>query len=234
MTAERLGTFLAVALIVTVMTPMNALAQGSGEWTVETGALAGYHSNFFFRGPGTFAPSTRMLNFYVSGEGEFRRSSGRYTVLFNAGAVRTGDIANGNHVSLLGGLEYRRGVNRLTGEFFLLPNRVYDDEGDGVFFDTIGTEFEYRRVLAPGLWVRGNYTIESWRFDPIRRARDSTTHDLAGAARFPLSDRYGVRGTFYYGVRNARTAPEHRATQIGTCSTRSVNCGPPIAWPILS
>ncbi len=129
MTARRLGVFLAAALFVTAMTPMNGLAQDTGDWTLEAGALAGYHANFFFRGPGTVAPSTTMLNFYVTGEGEFRRSSGRYTVLFNAGAVRTGDITNGNHVSLLGGLEYRRGPNRLTGEFFLLPNRVFEARG---------------------------------------------------------------------------------------------------------
>ena len=180
--------------------------EGRRVWTVEAGALAGYHSNFFFRGEGAPAPSTTLFNPYVTGEGEFRRPSGRYTVLFDAGAVRTGDISNGNHFSLLGGLEYRRGDNRLTGEVFLLPNRVYDDEGDGSFFDTVGTAFEYRRVLGPGLWVRANYEIELWRFDPDLATRDSTTHDLNGSFRFPVSERVGIRTTVYYGLRSAKSS----------------------------
>ncbi len=202
-----------VALLLFI--PTRALAQEERRvWAVEAGALAGYHSNFFFRGEGVPAPSTTLFNLFVNGEGEFRKPSGRYTVLFDAGAVRTGDISNGNHFSLLGGLEYRRGANRLTGELFLLPNRVYDDEGDGSFFDTVGTAFEYRRVLGPGLWVRANYEIELWRFDPDLSNRNSTTHDLNGSFRFPINERLGVRTTVYYGARSAED-PRYNFASLG-------------------
>jgi len=206
---------LCAGLLAVALGPADAIAQeGRGAWMFETGALGGYHSNFFFRGEGLTAPSTTMFNIYANAEGEYRKGANRYTFLFDVGAVRTGDISSGDYYSLLSGLEFRRRSNRVTGEFFLMPNRVYDDEGDGVFFDSLGTELQYRRVLGPGLWVRADYGLELWRFDPVDAERDSTTHDLSGSVRVPLSERVGVRGSFYYGIRIAE-AERYNFNSVG-------------------
>ncbi len=204
-----------LAAVVFVLFPGPALAQSQeSDWLVEVGTLFGSHSNFFFREEGPSAPGTSLFSVYTHGEREIEASPGRFTVLFDLGAVRTGAIQNGNYFSLLGSLEFKRGPNKLSADLAVLPNRVYVEEGDGVFFDSTGTEFEYRRSLAPGMWVRGKYELEVWRFDPVQADRNSSTHELSGGIRVPLNERTGLRGTLIYASRGA-TDPRHNYGSTG-------------------
>ncbi|MCH7825780.1 MAG: hypothetical protein IH849_13350 [Acidobacteria bacterium] len=193
-----------LAAVVFVLFPGGALAQSQErDWLVEVGTLFGYHGNFFFRGEGPSAPGTNLFSVYTHGEREIKASPGKFKVEFDLGAVRTGDIQNGNYFTMLGSLEFKRGPNKLSADLAMLPNRVYEEEGNGVFFDSTETEFEYRRSIAPGLWVRGKYEFKVWRFDPVQADRDSTTHKFSGGIRVPLSERAGLRGTLIYASRGA-------------------------------
>lgn len=191
---------LASALLAALAT--SAGAQEGHSWDLEVGAFFTHHSNFFFRGEGQPRPQADLFSVYAHGERERKIGGGKLEVHFDLGGVETDDIEGADHVNAEVGGRFRRGSNRFSGETYMSPNQVYFDE-DGVFFDLLGVELGWRRDLRRGLWVGVEVELESWDFDPVENARDSTNQELSASLRYPLAERFGVRGTVIYETRDA-------------------------------
>jgi len=201
---RRICFFLLIAAV--GLLPVGlAVAEKPSGWDLEVGGFFTHHSNFFFRGGGQPAPSANLLSVYAHGEQERKIGRGRLDYHIDLGAVETGDIAGADHMNAGVGGRYRQGRNRFTSEIVSVPNQVYFDE-EGVFFDLLGLELGWRRDLGPGLWAGVELGLETWDFDPVQDLRDSTNRKLSASLRYPLNERYGLRGTLLYEDRNADSA----------------------------
>lgn len=213
MTVRRVLLILVPSLLL-VAFPGPVRADGDRPWTLELGAMFGHHNNFFFRGPGSPAPEETLFTVYAAGEKEKRVGRGKVTLLFDAGAIQTEDIAGADHYRLTLGGEYKRGATKLTGEYFSSPNRVYFEDAEGIFYDLSGVELGVRRGLKPGLWVGAEVEIERLSFDAAERGRDATARELAASIRFPLGARAGLRLTAMVESRDAEL-PQYDLTGTG-------------------
>lgn len=188
-----------------ILIPAGSQAADPEPWELEAGLLAGYHSNFFFRGNEP-APEDNLLWAYFQGEKEVRAGKGKWAFEFGVDAFQNQDIGEADHVGLRLETGYKRGPTRATAELVHKPSQVFSEDGDGTFFDQSGVELEVRHSLRYGLWVGGSVEYEQWDFDAQQDGRDSDGIGVSLSLRYPIGERYGVRGTVLYEDRNADVA----------------------------
>ena len=201
MIPENKSAWLLLLLALVVSGPARAAEEK--DWYLVLEAMPGYHSNYFFRGEGAPAPDTNLFSLYALGEKEKRVGRGKFTFGWDVGQVWVLDIDNADYFDLNMGLEYQRGASKWSGEFFHRPNQVFEEEGTGVFYDLTGVELGLRQGLRPGLWVGFSYEFEQQDYDQLEDLRDANVHSFDVSLRYPLSQRYGLRGTLVYESKDA-------------------------------
>jgi len=197
-TARCIGFVITCQLVASTL-----LASEDKDWFLELEAMPGYHSNYFFRGEGAPAPDTNLFSFYVLGEKEKKVKKGKVKFVFDVGTIQVLDIDNADYYDINLGGQYKRGNSKWSAEIYARPNQVFEESGAGILFDLTGIELGLRQTLKPGLWVGVEYEFEQHDFDPLADLRDSTVNSLALSLRYPLSDRYGLRGTLSYEAKDA-------------------------------
>lgn len=181
----------------------SLLADEEEGWITALKAMPGYHSNYFFRGPGIPAPDTTLFSLYGTGEKERKTGSGKFTFLFDVGLVFVQDIDDADYYDINLGGEYKRKATKYSAEIFARPNQVFDEEGVGVLFDLTGVELGVRQTIGTGRWIGFKWELESWDFDQAEDERDATSNTFDLSVRFPLSEGYGLRGTVVWDSKEA-------------------------------
>lgn len=181
-------------------------ANDDKDWFVELEAMPGYHDNYFFRGEGAArAPDTTLFSLYALGEKERKTDRGKFTFDFDVGYVFVQDINDADYYDINLGGKYKWKSSRISAEAFARPKQVFEEEGTPVFFDLTGLEVGYRHNLRPGLWVGFEYEYESQDFDRLADLRDADKNTFALSLRYPMSARYGLRGTLFYEAKDAES-----------------------------
>lgn len=181
----------------------HAVAADEKDWYLELEAMPGYSSNYFFRGGRAPAPDTYLFSLYALGEKEKKSGKGKFTFGWDVGQVWVLDIDNADYFDFNVGLEYQRGASKWQGAFFHRPNQVFEEEGLGVFYDLTGVELGLRQGLRPGLWVGFSWEYEQQDYDRVEDLRDANVNTLDLSLRYPLSERWGLRGTLVYEAKDA-------------------------------
>jgi hypothetical protein len=179
------------------------VADDEKDWYLELEAMPGYHSNYFFRGDRAPAPDTNLFSLYALGEKEKKSGKGKFTFGWDVGQVWVLDIDNADYFDFNVGLEYQRGASKWQGEIFHRPNQVFEEEGAGVFYDLTGVELGLRQGLRPGLWIGFSWEYEQQDYDRVEDLRDANVNSFDLSLRYPLSERWGLRGTLVYESKDA-------------------------------
>ncbi len=176
-------------------------------WSAKVGLSPGHNNNFFSRPSDEPRESSDILNIYGVGELERKAGKGKVKAFLRAKAIFVPDIDDADHQRLALGAQYKRGRNRITGEFFNNPDRLaFTEEQDEVEkFDIQGYEIGWRRSLRRGTWVGVTYEAESRDFDEIesQRRSDSDRETLGATARLPLGRRSGLRASLLHESKDA-------------------------------
>jgi len=190
-------------LVLALSTPVPVLADKEKSWWVDFEAMPGHANNYFFRGEGARAPDTNLFALYALGEKEWKSKKGKFTFEFDVGLVQVLDIDNADYydVNLEG--KYKRGTRKYTAQFKARPNQVFEEEGAPIFFDLTALELGIRQNLRPGMWLGFEYEYEFQDFDRLAELRDAQVDTFALSFRYPLTLKYGLRGTVLYETKDA-------------------------------
>jgi len=207
------------ALVLTTLAALfvpTVLAGDRKNWEAEVGTRVVHTDNFFFRAedPTNPPPSATISTLYATGEVELDSGRGAWILGGQAAGSYTTDIPDANYSTVEASVGYKRGRTRVTLAYAYLPNRVYSEEAEGIFYDLDGLALAVRQVLARGLWAEVEYNVEQWRFDPVEALRDARSDELVGTLRVPLGSRVGVR-FFGVGMRKAADSPDYDWTGYG-------------------
>lgn len=201
--------YLAFCLVV-LIPGISAAGSGDKNWQAEVGTVVSHRDNFFFRADdgGTPAPSATLTTIYANAEVELDSGKSRWTLGGEAAGSFTDDIDNADYQTAGLEVEYKRHKTRGSIGLGYLPNRIYSEEADGVFFDLTALELGIRRDLKPGMWLGLEYGRDDWSFDPSESDRDATSEEISLALRVPLGSRVGVRLFALAGQKDAN-APDY-------------------------
>jgi hypothetical protein len=216
--------FLLPAVLAALPPPAAAAENDRPVWSFETGVLAGHHSNYFFRAdePGTEAPSADVVTIYLRGALAIDLGRHGLNLTLDAGGDLTRDIPGADNRKGDFEVEYKGPRTRLSGRYFMNPNRIFSETGEGVFFDLSGFEVEARRTLGKGLWLGAAYESEDWAFDAAESDRDADSREVSLTLRVPLGARVGARLTGLKEDKEAR-ASEHSWTGDGFAASVEVS-----------
>lgn len=195
--------YLLLLLFLTSTRADSLKADDEPAWWVDFEAMPGYANNYFFRGEGARAPDTNLFSLYALGEREWKKAKGKVTVDFDVGLVWVLDIDNADYYDLNVGGAYKRGTRKYTAEFSARPNQVFEEEGAPVFFDLTALEVGIRQNFSPGMWLGFEYEYEFQDFDRLAELRDARVDTFALSYRYPVTPRYGLRGTVLYETKDA-------------------------------
>jgi predicted porin len=204
----RRSAWVAAVACVSLFLVTAAQAGPVDDWEVEAGMQAGYHDNFFYRGEGQDAPSENLYSLYSMGELRVDPGPGKLSLSYRATAIATTQIEGSDYQDYSLGAGYKLGMTKLKAEYGYTPNRVFAEDGDGVFFDQQRRALEVRQGIISGLWVGGEYVYKRQDFDPVKADRDARVRGLSGTLRIPLGNRVGIRGTVFRETKEA-TGPEY-------------------------
>ncbi len=202
--------FALLAVLASTCPETTAAGNGDEHWSFELGVMLGRHDNYFFRGdgPGSPAPSAGLLIVDFEGEASVDAGRGDLTFLFEAGGLITNDIDGADNGRGGAGIEYSRGGTRYSGTYYMNPNRIFSEDGQGTFFDLSGYEVEVRQKFGRGFWVGAAFESDDWEFDPSESDRDADSREISATLRVPLGGRAGVRATVLTEEKDARS-PDH-------------------------
>ena len=200
---SRESRFLNGLLVLMASFGVPLLAEDERNWWIDFEAMPGYANNYFFRGEGAPAPDTNLFSLYALGEKEWKTRKGKLTFDFDVGLVWVLDIDNADYYDLNLGGAYKLGTRKYTAEFAARPNQVFEEEGAPVFFDLTALEVGIRQNLRPGMWLGFKYEYEFQDFDRLAELRDATVDTFALSYRYPVTPRYGLRGTVLYETKDA-------------------------------
>ena len=196
-----------------IFVPATAVSKEKKEkrWSAQVGLSPGHNNNFFSRPSDEPRESSDILNIYGAAEIERKPGKGKVKAFVRAKAIFASDIDDADHQRLTLGTQYKRGRNRITGEFFTNPDRLaFSDElGSVEKFDLQGYEIGWRRSLSRGIWVGVTYEAKSRDFDEIesQRGSDSDKETVGATARLPLGRRSGIRASLFHESKDA-SAPD--------------------------
>ena len=178
-------------------------AKDRSTWWIDFEAMPGYSNNYFFRGEGARAPDSNLFSLYALGEKEWKSGKGKFTFDFDVGLVWVLDIDNADYYDVNLGGAYKRGTRKYMADFKARPNQVFEEEGAPIFFDLTALEIGMRQNFSPGMWLGFEYEYEYQDFDRLAELRDAQVDTFAVSFRYPLSVKYGLRGTVLYESKDA-------------------------------
>ncbi|MDH3404137.1 MAG: hypothetical protein OES32_16860 [Acidobacteriota bacterium] len=187
---------------------------GGQEWSVEAGLLAGHHDNFFYRGEGSEAPTSDLLEASLALERVWDAGAADWTLAAAASAVQVLDIDGADYQTVVLEGQYKRGPWKASLGYGRVLNRLFSESGEAAFFDQSELDFWLRYSVGPRVWVRIRAQLEEQDFDPSENARDADIDSYAATVRVAATGRLGLRLSLLADDRSA-VGPENNRTGSG-------------------
>ncbi len=195
------------ALGAILMMPAAADAQsGSQDWEAEVGTGLGYHDNFFMTGDKSTQKqqSALVASVYATGERVLKHGDRRWDLSGGAEAYFNNDISGANSQSFWGGAETRFDRARAGVGLTYEPNKIYSEEGNGVFQDEASLSLFGRYEISPTMSASLEYRRKRQDFDTVERGRDADIDELTGMFRLVLTDETAMRAFAIWSEKDAR------------------------------